>query len=130
LKFFNCNLYNNFCVRCFERKNIFIFVTTKPNDMNRFLMISVFSLIILSSCHYFHGEHVDGNGTIKKESRAVGIFNGIEAGGAIDVYIRQDSSRTVNIETDENLLPYVEIRNDGDVLSIFPKDGYNLDPSK
>lgn len=98
--------------------------------MNRFLIISVCSFLIFSSCHYFHGEHIDGNGTIKKETRTVGVFNSVEVGGAIDVYVRQDSSRSVNIETDENLIPYVEIRNDGDVLYIHTKRGYNLDPSK
>jgi hypothetical protein len=97
--------------------------------MNRLLII-VCSFIMLSSCHYFHGERVKGNGNIKKEQRTAGVFNSVEVSGDIDLYVKQDSARSISIETDENLLPYIEVRNDGDQLIISPKEGYNPDPSQ
>lgn len=97
--------------------------------MNRLLII-VSGFFILSSCHYFHGgERIRGNGNIKTEKRTAGVFNSVEVNGAIDLYVKQDSARSISIETDENLLPYIEVRNDGDQLIISPKEGYNPDPS-
>lgn len=98
--------------------------------MKRFLLISGISLFLFSSCNYFHGEHIDGNGMIKKETRSAGAFHSVEVGGAIEVYLKQDSAHSVVVETDENLLPLVEIRNDGNQLSIYPTKGYNLDPTQ
>jgi hypothetical protein len=98
--------------------------------MNRLLIIAC-SFIFLSSCHFLHGgERVKGNGNIKKEQRTAGVFNSVEVSGDIDLYVKQDSARSINIETDENLLPYIEVRNDGDHLIISPKEGYNPDPSQ
>jgi hypothetical protein len=39
--------------------------------------------------------------------------------------MRQDSVRSVRIETDENLLQYIIVSNDGDKLRIYSGHGYN-----
>jgi hypothetical protein len=98
--------------------------------MNRLFLFAFCSLVILSSCHYFHGERIEGNGTIKKENRTAGEFTRIQVSGAIDLYIKQEAASSVNIETDENLLPYIEVRNEGGTLYISPKDNSNLDPTQ
>jgi Putative auto-transporter adhesin, head GIN domain len=132
LKFLECNLEVDFCVKHPASEKHPDICNHKTNNMNRLLLIFL-SLVTLTSCHYFHGERVKGNGSIKKENRLAGTageFSNVEVSGAIDLYIKQESTASINVETDENLLPYIEVRNNGGTLSIFPKDGYNLDPSQ
>ncbi len=90
----------------------------------------LFISILLVSCHFGNHDKVRGNGTIKTENRTAGSFTGVDVGGNIDLYVKQDSIRSVKIEADENLLQYIEVKLEGDKLVIQPKDGYNLSGSK
>jgi len=76
------------------------------------------------------GERIYGNGHIASREMHVGSFNGIDAGGAIEVHVKQDATSSVKVETDENLMPYVDVYTEGTVLMIHPKKGFNLDPSR
>lgn len=97
-------------------------------------MRKVFCLVavvfLLTSCDMFGGKRVSGNGKIKAEDRKVSAFTSIEASGSVKVHIRQDSSTSVKIETDENLMEYVEVFTKGNTLIIESKEGFNLDPSE
>ena len=98
--------------------------------MKRILLIALFSVSIFTSCHHIMKDKVRGNGTIKVENRTAGTFTGVDVGGNIDLYVKQDSSRSVRIEADENLMQYIEVKMEGEKLVIQPKDGYNLSGSK
>jgi len=50
--------------------------------------------------------------------------------GNIKVHVRQDAANAVKLETDENLLPYLDIYTNGNTLVIHTKNGYDLDPTK
>jgi hypothetical protein len=52
------------------------------------------------------GERIRGNGNIVNVQRNMGSFNSIEAGGAVEVRVKQDAANSVRIETDENLLEF------------------------
>jgi hypothetical protein len=88
------------------------------------------TLILLNSCRFLGGEKVRGNGNVVNVQRNVGSFNSIEAGGAVTIRIKQDATPLVRVETDENLLEYLDIFTDGNTLMIRTKKGFNLDPSK
>ena len=96
----------------------------------RFLFIALFSAVLLSSCQYFMGERVSGNGHITSQQRNTGSFDGVEASGQVVVRVRQDASPSVKIETDENLQDLVEVFTTDGKLVIRTRRGYNLDPSK
>lgn len=82
-----------------------------------------------TSCRFLGGERVHGNGNVVNVQRNVGSFNSIEAGGAVEVRIKQGTDHLVRINTDENLLEFLEVFTDGNTLVIQTKRGYNLDPS-
>ena len=42
----------------------------------------------------------------------------MDVGGNIDLYVKQDSNRSVRIEADENLMQYIEVKMEGDKLVI------------
>ncbi len=96
----------------------------------RKLLLPFAALFVLTSCRYFGGEQINGNGNIVTAQRNVGSFNSIEAGGAFEVRIRQDAGHTVRVETDENLFEFLDVFTDGNTLVVRPKQGHNLDPSK
>ena len=94
------------------------------------LLIALTGIVIFSSCRYLGGEKVRGNGNIVNVQRNVGSFNNIEVGGAVEVRVKQDAANSVRVETDENLLEYLDVFTDGNTLVIQSKKGYNLRPSK
>jgi hypothetical protein len=106
------------------------FVTTKLSGMKRFIIFSLLFSTIFISCSYIGGKRIRGNGNIKTETRTTGQFSSVDVGGNIDVYVKQDSVASVKIETDENLLEYMQITVDGGTLKIREEKGYNLRPSK
>lgn len=94
------------------------------------IFIVAFASLLLVSCHYFGGERITGNGHITSQQRDAGSFNSVDVSGQVVLHIRQDASTSVKIETDENLLSYLDVFTDGNTLVIRTKQGYNLDPSK
>ena len=92
--------------------------------------IALFSLIIfVGGCREIAGERVRGSGHIKTENRTASGFNSIEVSGAIDVYIKQDSTTSVRVEADDNILEYIEVHTDGSTLEIYTADNIRLKPS-
>ena len=75
------------------------------------------------------GKRIHGNGNIKTEKRSVSHFSGVDVSGSIDVYVKSDSISSIKIEGDENLLEYIQVISDGDMLRIHTENGFNLDPS-
>jgi hypothetical protein len=97
--------------------------------MKRITSLALFALIVFSSCSYIGGKRVRGNGNVISQNRTVDHFNAVDVGGAIDVFLKQDSSRSVRVEVDENLQELIEVYEQNGVLHIEPKNNYNLDPS-
>jgi hypothetical protein len=97
----------------------------------RILSIFLLSgLIFLSSCHFFVGERVAGNGNIRSQQKNVGTFHSVDVSGQVTVHVVQSANTSVKLETDDNLLPYIEVFTNGNTLVIRTKRGYNLDPSR
>jgi len=97
--------------------------------MKRLLFFFLICGLTFSACRYITGEHIDGNGTIKREARTAGSFSEVDVSGAIDLIVQQDAVSKVEIETDENLLQYIDVRMEGDQLVISARNGYDLDPT-
>ena len=93
-----------------------------------FFLLSLVSLF-LSACNIF-GERVHGNGNIKSETRQAGHFNSVDVRNNIDLHIKQDSSWSVRIETDENLMEFIQVSENNGWLRVEVRDHFNLDPSK
>jgi hypothetical protein len=98
--------------------------------MRKYIWIAFVLPIFLSSCHWFWGRRVTGNGNIKTEERSVSSFKNVHAAGSVKLYVSQGDLKPVKIEADENLLQYIEVVQDGNSITIRNKQGYNLHPSK
>jgi len=75
---------------------------------------------VSASPGWFAGEKVQGSGTIVKQSRELGSFDGLELGMPGSVEVRIGNAESVTIETDDNLQPLIETVIDGGTLKIRP----------
>ncbi|HEX5652306.1 MAG TPA: head GIN domain-containing protein [Chitinophagaceae bacterium] len=98
--------------------------------MKQILPVLLFITLLSSSCHYFHGERVRGNGNVVTQSRPFSDFSAVDVSSALDVVITQDSGFAVKVETDQNLQEYVEIYQEGDLLEVHLRNNVSLDPSR
>ncbi|MRG45596.1 hypothetical protein GFS24_10745 [Chitinophaga sp. SYP-B3965] len=96
--------------------------------MKSFLVLFFLSLSLAVSAQ--SQETISGNGKIKKEKRnASGSFDEIQVSGRYKVLFRQGSTTSIEVEADENLLPYIETNVDGAELQVHSKKGYNVKPT-
>lgn len=98
--------------------------------MKRLFFIAVLVTVTLSSCFFFGGKRVRGNGTIKNTNRNEQGFENIEASGAFKVFLKQDSAFSVSVEADENLQDHIEVYVNKTTLVIKQEKGYNLRPTR
>ncbi|HRQ51602.1 MAG TPA: head GIN domain-containing protein, partial [Agriterribacter sp.] len=81
-------------------------------------------LAFFISCNY--RETIRGNGNITTESRAVSNFKGIQLRGSMNVHLVKDAGYAVEIEAEENIIPYIETYvNDGKLIVRY-KDDVNI----
>jgi hypothetical protein len=95
--------------------------------------IAVFAFIALttvSSCREIFAKRIRGNGNVTTETKTVSDFNSVDVSGALDIYLRQDSTESVRVEADNNLQQYIEVVQNGDELRIRTKEGFNIRPSR
>ncbi len=96
--------------------------------MKKILLLTT-AIFTLISCGRFMGKRIRGNGVIKTEERTVSPFKNVEASGAIKLVVSQGELKPVRLEGDENILPYIEVKQEGDRIEIRTKPGYNINPS-
>jgi hypothetical protein len=99
----------------------------KTKHMKRLFVFAICSATLLSSCHFFHGEHIDGNGNVTTQTRNVSNFTGVEVSSAINLYIKQDSAYSVKVEIDDNLQPYIIVSEANGILYIKQENNTSLD---
>jgi len=69
---------------------------------------------------------IKGDGNLKKETREVSNFTSLSSQGSIDVQIAYGTSNTIEVEADENLLPYIETKVEDGKLTIRSQKNINL----
>ncbi|PVD53244.1 DUF2807 domain-containing protein [Terrimonas sp.] len=92
------------------------------------ILVLPFLLLLVHSC--INRETVHGNGNETTESRNPGSFKRIQLMGSMDVEIKKGDERSVEINAEENLLPYIETKVEGDKLIVKFSDDVNIDADK
>jgi len=94
----------------------------KKITLNLFVLVAVMSVAVLSSCRF----GVRGSGNVIVENRKVGDFTKLDVSGAYKIVLKQDSTLSLSISADDNLLKYIKTEVSGDKLRIYNKK--NLRP--
>jgi hypothetical protein len=92
-----------------------------------FIFIAALSIGIVSALNCSVGnfggaigfDSIKGSGNVKSEKRTVSGFNKVRAGGAVKVEIIAQKEFSVEVEADDNLLPYIKTEVDGGNLKIY-----------
>ncbi len=84
----------------------------------------------MAACHVSMGKKIKGSGIIIKEIRNVHGFTKLESEGQATVVLQQGQEFKVEVETDDNIMPYVDTRKEGDRLIISMKGDVNISNSK
>lgn len=71
-------------------------------------------------------EKIEGNGHIVKETRNLSGYTAVGSSGSWDVMIAYGQSNTIEVEGDENLLPYIETKVENGKLMISNGKHSNL----
>jgi hypothetical protein len=88
------------------------------NPGTRFIIFIIcISLTFMGSCDFSLNQK-KGNGKISLEEYFVDGFNGIRIGGNYRVNLVPGDKNLVTVETDENLIPYINVESHSGTLSI------------
>lgn len=85
--------------------------------------------IVVSTSSFAQWHIVRGNNNLTSETRETGNYTALASGGIIQVEIAYGNSRSIKLEGDENLLPYIETEVKDDMLTIKIKERYTLKTS-
>jgi hypothetical protein len=97
--------------------------------MKKIVLFSLVIFVFATGCREIAGRRVKGSGHIITENRTATGFNSIDVSGAIDVFVKQDSTTSVKVEADDNILEYIEVHTEGSTLEIYTENNINLRPS-
>ena len=100
--------------------------------MKNILIISTITILLLSSCVLnINDSRIKGSGTVTKEQRRVSSFSGIEViGGSYTLHLTQCIYESVEVEIDDNLQQYIEVKNIGNELVLSNKDNVGIKPTQ
>lgn len=89
-------------------------------------------LCICISCQSFSclGEVIKGNGKIETKSFPQNNFNALSISGGWTADIRYSETFSIQIETDENIFPDLDVFLTGTTLNIGFKSGYSISPTQ
>ncbi|WP_162946265.1 head GIN domain-containing protein [Chitinophaga barathri] len=87
----------------------------------KYLLSLMLFVPFLAAC-----DGVSGSGNVTKETREVRPFRQLEVSGSMDVYVTQGGSTTVTLEGEDNILPMIELVEDGDKLEIRYRRNTNI----
>jgi hypothetical protein len=97
--------------------------------MKRFTVILLAISLAIVACNISFPSGVQGSGNIVTQFIDVGVFDHVGLTTIGNVYIEQGDTESLTIETDDNILPYLEAKVINDKLTLSSNDNVNLAPS-
>lgn len=96
----------------------------------KYLSFLLIAALTISSCNIVDQRLVKGDGNIISKNYNLKNFASVEVEDAMEVHLKQDSSFSVKIETDENILNLINVNiEDDNKLVIENRDNVNLSPT-
>ena len=88
--------------------------------------IFLLACTLLSLKSFAIWETIKGNGIMKTETRNASGYTGVHLQGSMNVVLHYETSNTISVEADENLLPYIETVVENGNLVVKTKNKVNL----
>ena len=97
--------------------------------MKRLTLATLALLLASAACNIGFPNAVRGSGNIVTQSFDVGGFDQVELDTIGDVYIEQGDSESLTVETDDNILPLLDVKVKDGKLILRAQDGADFAPS-
>ena len=98
--------------------------------MKQLISITLALTLVSVSCNISFPNTTRGSGNIVTKSYEVNDFDQVELNTIGEVRIEQGNSPSLTIETDDNILPLLEVKVEGGNLTLGVKNDANIKPSK
>src|SRR5574339_1307627 len=100
--------------------------------MKRILPLLLISLFFIPSlaCGSFTTHSVEGSGKFETQTIDVTGFDRVILTGFGDVYVTQGQKESLSVQTDDNILPLLDIKVRGKELTLGTKPGFDVSPSE
>jgi Putative auto-transporter adhesin, head GIN domain len=102
------------------------------NSIKLSVVVFLFSITLANAQdgNWGIGEKIKGNGNQKTDKRNTAEYDDIKLLGFFDIDLVAGKEGEINVQAEENLLPYIKIEVDGTTLKIYQEKGKNLQPSR
>lgn len=105
----------------------------KPLRLLPLVGLVAFAVLVTAACSEISldlgSKRVSGGGDIVTETRGVAGFDRVVLAGEGKVLVTAGTDDSLSIETDDNLLAYIESEVSGSKLILSTRDGYDIEPS-
>lgn len=81
---------------------------------------------VLSACHYGRISEINGSGKRVLQKRDIGTFKSIETEGAFTIEVTCQKGLSLEVEGDDNVLPFVTAEISNNVLHLKNSKGYSV----
>ena len=85
--------------------------------------------LFLGACQGLGGKRVHGDGNVHADDRSITAFKTLDLRVNADVYLSTGDHASVKLEGDDNLLHLINVEQNGDVVTIRSREGFNLLPT-
>jgi hypothetical protein len=92
----------------------------------KFLFIAFVALASVACNNIPFVKTVTGSGNLLRQTRDISGFNEIGLYGSINVEVKQGTAFRVEVEADDNLMEYIEIKKSGDRLKVSMEGNYSF----
>jgi Protein of unknown function (DUF2807). len=97
---------------------------------NLSLLLILFFFIPSLACGSLTTNSVTGSGNIITKTIDVGKFDRVTLEGFGDIYITQGQSESLSVQTDDNIIPLLEMQVRGSELRLGMKQGMDVNPTQ
>ena len=84
-------------------------------------------LCFLQQLQMHNGQRIKGNGKVITEKRTTAGYDEINVSGFFDVVLVSGNEGAITIQGEENLLPYIKVEVEGNVLKIYTEKNVNIE---
>lgn len=88
------------------------------------VLLLLATMLTLSACN-----SIRGSGALITETRQISNFDKIALSGSGEVIVTQSGSESLSIETDKNVMKYIEAEVKGGILTLGIKENVNVSPT-
>jgi hypothetical protein len=100
--------------------------------MKNSILLVVFSALFFTTIAnaQWSNKRVKGNGKVITEKRTTADYDEITVAGLFDVVLISGKEGAISIHGEENLMPYIKVEVEGNILKIYTAKNINIDTNK